>query len=196
MTIDQLISAYDFPGSVVLLEGKRDVPDTEKERLIALGRLLAEQTTFILFRSGNAAGADFYFSQGVSEINPDRLQVITPYAGHRKKQNKAYHSISLDEVNLAKEPEVVYQSKQNKKTEKLIDRFVAGDKDKYAIKAAYILRDTVKVIGAEGISPANFAIFYDDLKNPMTGGTGHTMNICKQNEIEYIDQKIWFDWIN
>lgn len=78
---------------MVLLEGKRDVPVTEKDKLIVLGCLLAESTTNILFRSGNAAGADFYFSQGVSEINPNHLQVITPYSGHRNKQNKVDDSI-------------------------------------------------------------------------------------------------------
>jgi len=32
---------------------------------------------------------------------------------------------------LLAEQEVVYQSKANKKTEKLIDRFVAGDHDRF-----------------------------------------------------------------
>ena len=196
MTLKQFIAVYDFPSSVVLLEGKRDVPTSEKNNLIALGRLLADNTANILFRSGNASGTDEYFSQGVSEIDPKRLQVITPYSGHRKKQNKAYSSISLDEVNLMNEPEVIYQSKKNKKTEKLIDRYVDGNKDRYSIKAAYIIRDTIKVIGAEQIKPANFAIFYDDLEKPMTGGTGHKMNICKQNGINFIDQRFWTNWIH
>ncbi len=196
MTLKQFIADYDFPDSVVLLEGKRDVLDDDKDKLIALGRLLAKNTVNILFRSGNASGSDEYFSQGVSKIDPKRLQVITPYSGHRKKQNKAFYSISLEEVNLLNEPNVVYQSKKNKKTEKLIDRYVSGEKDRYSIKAAYIIRDTIKVIGTEQIKPANFAIFYDDIKNPKSGGTGHTMNICEQNGIKLIDQKTWFDWIN
>ncbi len=50
MTIDQLIADYDFPGSVVLLEGKRDVLDDDKDKLIALGQLLAGKTNHILFR--------------------------------------------------------------------------------------------------------------------------------------------------
>jgi hypothetical protein len=29
----------------------------------------------------------------------------------------------------------------------------------------------------------------------MTGGTGHTMNVCKQNNIPIVDQKIWFTWL-
>lgn len=78
MTLNQFINNYDSPGSIVLLEGKRNVPDADKEKLIALGQLLAKKTSHILFRSGNAAGADEYFSQGVSKINQDRLQIITP----------------------------------------------------------------------------------------------------------------------
>jgi len=195
LTFKDFIANYDKPGAIVLLEGKRKVPEDEKERLIELGKLLTQNTSNMVFRSGNASGADEYFSLGVAEIDPKRLEVLTPYSGHRKKYNKAYHTTSLDEVDLAMEPEVVYQSKKNKKTEKLVDRFVAGDKDRYAIKAAYILRDTIKVIGAEGISPASFAIFYDDLKNPMAGGTGHTMNVCREKDVQFINQATWFKWI-
>lgn len=65
------------------------------------------------FRSGNADGADFYFSKGVLQVAPDRLQVITPYKNHRQKKNKANETISLDQIDLLNEPEVVYQSKNN-----------------------------------------------------------------------------------
>lgn len=196
MTLEQFINQYDFNGSIVLLEGKRDVIETDKEKLIKLSRILTDKTKNILFRSGNADGADYYFSIGISEIDNSRLQAITPYTGHRKKENKAYDTISLDDINIVAEPEVVYQSKQNKKTEKLIDQYVSGNKNRYSIKAAYIIRDTIKVIGTGQIKPATFGIFYDDLLNPMTGGTGHTMKICKQNNIDFIDQRIWIKWID
>jgi hypothetical protein len=123
------------------------------------------------------------------------LQVITPYDGHRKKTNHAYETISLDDLNIAEEEEVVYQSKGNKKMEKLIDQFVSGDKNRFSIKAAYILRDTIKAIGTDKIKPTTFGIFYDDLEKPKTGGTGHTMIICEQNNIPIIDQRIWFNWL-
>ena len=71
---------------------------------------------------------NIYFSVGVSSVDNSRLQVVTPYTGHRKKTNEAYETISLDDINMATEPEVIYQSKQNKKTEKLIDQYVLGDK--------------------------------------------------------------------
>lgn len=195
MTFEEFIKQFDKPNSVVLLEGKRNVLDEDKEKLIALGRLLANRTTNMIFRSGNAQGSDQLFSRGVTAVDNKRLQVITPYAGHREKTNQAYETISLDDINLGAEDEVVYQSKSNKKTENLIDRFVAGNKNRYTIKAAYIIRDTVKAIGAGEITPANFGIFYDDLNDPMSGGTGHTMNICLNNNIPIIDQKKWFEWL-
>ena len=149
----------------------------------------------MVFRSGNAEGSDQFFSDGVTAVDSKRLQVITPYSGHRQKTNQAYETFSLDDINIAAEPEVVYQSKSNKKTEKLIDKFVSGEKNRYTIKAAYIIRDTIKAIGTDKIKPATFGIFYDDLDNPMSGGTGHTMNVCAQNNIPLIDQKIWFKWL-
>jgi hypothetical protein len=147
------------------------------------------------FRSGNAEGSDQLFSDGVTEADNKRLQVIIPYSGHRQKTNKAYETISLDKIKIAAEPELVYQSKSNKKMEKLIDQFISGDKNRFTIKAAYIIRDTIKAIGTDEIKPASFGIFYDDLDNPMAGGTGHTMKICEQNNIPLIDQKIWFKWL-
>lgn len=195
MTLNAFIKQFDRDHSIVLLEGKRNVLEADKEKLIALGKLLASRTSKMIFRSGNAEGSDQLFSDGVIAVDNKRLQVITPYSGHRQKHNKAYETFSLDEIDMAAEQEVVYQSKSNKKTEKLIDQFVRGDKNRNTIKAAYIIRDTIKVIGTESIKPATFGIFYDDLKDPQTGGTGHTMNVCALNGIPLIDQNTWFNWL-
>jgi hypothetical protein len=195
MTLKDFIKQFDKDNSIVLLEGKRNVLEADKENLVSLGKLLTSATSKMIFRSGNADGADYYFSIGVSAVDKSRLQVITPYTGHRQKSNQAYDTISLDEINIAAEPEVVYQSKSNKKTEKLIDQYISGARDRYSIKAAYIIRDTIKAIGTEEIKPSIFGIFYDDLDKPKEGGTGHTMKVCEQNNIPIIDQKIWFKWL-
>ena len=195
MTLQTFLTNFDHDQSFVLLEGKRTVLPDDQEKLIALGRLLASKTSKIIFRSGNAEGSDQFFSMGVASVDPKRLQVITPYSGHRQKTNLAYQTISLDEINLSEEPELVYLSRQNKKTEKLVDQYVAGDKNRYSVKAAYILRDTVKVIGAGNVSPASFGIFYDDLAEPMSGGTGHTMKVCVQHGIPMVNQTMWFKWL-
>ena len=195
MTLKEFIKQVDKPNSIVLLEGKRNVLEVDKEKLTALGRLLASKTKSMIFRSGNANGSDQLFSDGVTELDNKRLQVIIPYTGHRQKTNQASDTISLDDINIAAEQEVLYQSKINKKTENIIDKFASGEKNRYTIAAAYIIRDTIKVIGTGDIKPATFGIFYDDLENPKTGGTGHTMNVCENNNIPLFDQKTWFKWL-
>ena len=195
MTFDEFIKQYDFENSIVLLEGKRNVPDEDRGKLIELAKLLVAKTSKMIFRSGNAEGSDQLFSDPISLVDNKRLQVITPYSGHRQKSNQAYKTYSLDNINLAAEPEVIYHSKSNKKTEKLIDQYVSGNNNRYTIKAAYIIRDTIKAIGTDEIKPATFGIFYDDLINPKTGGTGHTMNVCIENNIPIVDQTIWFNWL-
>lgn len=195
MNRKEFICKYDYEGSIVLLEGKRQVNAHDINKLYELGRILASETKHILFRSGNASGSDYHFSKGVISIDNKRLQNVIPYSSHRRKYNVAYETISLNNIDLVSEPLVIYHSKSNKKTEKLIDRFISGANDRFSIKAAYIIRDTVKVIGASGISPATFGIFYDDLKAPRQGGTGHTMNICELNNVPFVDQSLWFNWV-
>lgn len=192
MELTEFIEKYSCKKSIILLEGKRNVLESDKEKLIQLGSLLASCLPLATFRSGNADGADLYFSKGVLKIAPDRLQVITPYDNHRQKTNNASETISLDQIDLLNEPEVVNQSKRNKKTKLLIDKYVGGAKDRFSIKAAYIIRDTVKVTGTKsGIPPIDFAFFYDDEEKPKTGGTGHTMEICEINKVPYFTQKDW-----
>jgi hypothetical protein len=196
MKLNEFIEKFDHENSVVILAGKRDVADEDGEKLVSIGKLLASTTKHIMFRSGNASGADLLFSQGIVSVDNSRLEVVTPYTTHREQSNCAAKTYSLDRINIAMEPKVIYQSKFNKRTEKHVYQYVAGIRDKYAMKAAYIIRDTIMVIGTSKIKPASFGIFYDDLNNPNTGGTGHTMNICKYNKIPLINQLGWMKWLD
>jgi len=195
MTLENFLKEYDKEGVVVLLEGKRQVKKGDERKLQRLGQLLKERTNYMIFKSGNAEGSDRYFFAGASSVDNKRLQAITPYDGHFKNSNSAYETFSLDSIDLVKEPEITYLSKRNKKTKGLIDKYVDGNRDKYSIKAAYIIRDTVKVTGYENMKPASFGIFYDDLDNPKSGGTGHTMDVCEEKNIPVIDQRVWFKWL-
>lgn len=195
MILEDFIERFDCPDSVVLLEGKRTVAVSDRPRLQALGQLLAQRTRHILFHSGNAPGADHWFSRGVARVDPRRLQVITPYAGHRQKDNRAGETIALDRIDLADEPELIAQSRLHAKTSGLIDPYLAGERNAVTIKAAYILRDTVKVMGTKTIKPASCALFYDDLQAPRRGGTGHTMAVCERNGVPFMDQRVWMSWV-
>jgi hypothetical protein len=195
MTLPDFISQYDFPGSIVLLEGKRNVREEDVEKMKALGKLLATHTLHIKFRSGNAPGSDAYFSEGVTETDITRLQIIKPYRSHRSAAAYTNDVVSLDEVDLAKEEKLVEASMVNERNEYMIRNYASGARDRISIKAAYLIRDTMKVVGADGLPAANFAIFYDDLANPMSGGTGHTMQVCNAARVPWIDQKIWMGWL-
>ena len=194
ISLSEFIEKYDKEGSIVLLEGKRNVLESDQALLVKLGKVIKEKTSHLQFRSGNADGSDLFFSQGVASVDNSRLQVITPYSGHRQKYNQAYETIALDELQLAAEDKVIYQTKTTK-TGKLIDSYVNGNRDRFSIKAAYLIRDTVKAIGTKDIPTATFGIFYDDLENPLSGGTGHTMKVCQQNDIPIIDQQTWMNWL-
>jgi hypothetical protein len=195
MTFQEFIDAYDQEGSVVLLEGKRTVLTADAPILTALGKQLAESTRWMRFRSGNAPGADALFTAGVAAIAPDRMELILPYAKHRRAHAQNVKQVSMDEISLLEEPRLIYETKKNKKMAGLVDRYAQGNRDAYAMKAAYILRDTVKVLGIKDLSPIRAGVFYDDLNHPNQGGTGHTMNVCRNHEIPIFTQQIWRNWL-
>lgn len=77
MTLNEFIEKYNPESSIILLKGKREVKENVKNKFIELGELLEKKTTKMIFRSGNADGADYYFPLGVSSIDKSSLQVIT-----------------------------------------------------------------------------------------------------------------------
>jgi len=196
MHFSEFIVHNDKPGAIILLEGKRRVLPEDMSLLIALGVKLCSAMKYARFRSGNASGSDELFAMGVSKVDGSRMEVILPYSGHRKEKSMGYSTHSLDDLDLAAEPEIAYHTRSNRRNVKLIDDYVNGINNHVTIKAAYLLRDTVKVIGTQsGIPKADFALFYDDLLNPGSGGTGHTMMVCKNNHVPFVNQTIWFEWL-
>jgi hypothetical protein len=200
MTLEKFIKLFDKEGCIVLLEGKRKVLKSDEKRLVEIGRLLTASTKHIIFRSGNAGGADAFFKEGVMSVDPKRFQAIVPFDDHMKSVKEElglYERISLDDINLSREPQILYESKRNKQQKGLVESYEKGVDPKNSVKGAYIVRDTVKVTGApsQGISPAHFGIFYDDLRNPKSGGTGHTMVVCDNQVVPYVNQKVWGEWI-
>lgn len=184
---------------VILLEGKRSVPGADSPKLVQLGKVLAQRFTHLHFRSGNAKGADAHFSSGIAAVSPERLQQVIPYRKHRKTDAiEGIYTIPLEDVDLVSEPDVIqYTADANKAAAGLIPQWLEGKTNRLTAKVPYLLRDTVKVLGSVSASlePADFAIFYDDLTKPRSGGTGHTMKICEKHFVPYIDQTVWMKWI-
>jgi len=135
---------------------------------------------------------------GKRDVLPADKPLVIALGRLLAQYNKGIQTTSLDDLNLLEEERVVYQSALNAKTKHLIKPFVNGAGGKINLKAGYIIRDTVSVIGAGNgqIPPADFGIFYTDLKNPDEGGTGFTMKLCRINNVPLITQRIWFEWLN
>jgi hypothetical protein len=182
---------------VVLLEGTRTVPETDKSRLTALGAFLAKELPNAVFRSGNADGSDTLFARGVESVNPARMQVVTPTAGHRKKNlHSENYVVPLANVSAVHEESLAYHTNEATPANHcIIDK--RNQVPQLNAKARYLLRDTLKVLGDpdNGLAPATAAIFYTK-DDPMSGGTGHTIRVCHQQGVPVFLQKDWLRWIN
>ena len=70
-----------------------------------------------------------------------------------------------------------------------------GGKGALAAKAAYLMRDTMKAVGYSDDFPRPLcALFFVDLTDPLAGGTGHTIRVCKQAGIPCAFQDSWEGW--
>ncbi len=183
--------------SRIFLGGKRNVLEQDKIKLTQLGKLLATEFPYLIFRSGNAEGSDALFAEGVCSVDPLRFESILPYENHRKKNINPYsQSYSMDQVDLAADDDLVYYTK-SKANSNLVNRYMDGHKDRNGMKAAYLFRDTMAIIGSKSIplDPVSYAFFYIDPADPLGGGTGHTIKVCQENKIPYLTQEIWMSWV-
>lgn len=197
MTCDdfkRIISAVDSP--VVLLEGTRKLAGGDADCLHKFGRCLAETFPAVVFRTGNADGADRAFARGVGEVDESRIEYVLPYKGHRaKKLCEDSYRIALDELPEGAEESVVAASLTA--SPKYASLMASKDRiRKLRAKANYILRDTMKVTGANNIDlrPASAGIFYVNTEDPMLGGTGHTIRVCREQGVPVAFQDAWMGW--
>ncbi len=181
---------------VVLVEGTRKLPETDRPNLTAFARWLAKTYPHAIFRTGNADGSDSAFTHGVAEVNAARIEYVLPYSGHRKQAiaSRAYE-ISVSTLPRVAEEHAVYHTEQA--SPEYIGMMAKRDTvPQVRAKARYILRDTIKVIGADQtpLEPATVGIFYVNSVDPMKGGTGHTIRVCQKQGVPVVFQDEWRKW--
>lgn len=185
-----------FASPVILLEGSRSVDEKDKENLIALGAKLASAFPNVVFRSGNADGADSLFAEGVSQVNPQQLELVLPNS--RKLINiLGERRISLDQLEQAELKHICQLTKQATPINKpLIEFYETGKQGSPRFKAQYLLRDALKVVGSKKLNfkPANIGLFYLNSTKKTGGGTGHTMRVCELQYVPVILQSDWLRW--
>jgi hypothetical protein len=123
------------------------------------------------------------------------LQVIAPYASHRQKVRYADALYSSPE-SLSKVQEAAITEATVAATPRNANVvYKRTGSPKLAAKAAYLIRDTMKVVGhSEEFGPPVCGLFYVDLSDPEAGGTGHTIRVCRQHGIPVAFQDSWMHW--
>jgi hypothetical protein len=196
MTLSEFTAIVENSSDpVVLLEGRRSIAADDAARATMLARELALRFPRLRFRSGNAEGSDEAFSEGIAQVAPWRLQVVAPYANHRK--NKRYVDAIYDSpesLSIMHDGEVAYKTSQaSPHNAALIQK--RGKGGALGAKAAYLIRDTMKVTGHSELFPKPVcALFYVDQHDPHAGGTGHTLRVCQQEQVPYAFQDSWKGW--
>ena len=183
------------PEGVVLLEGRRTIPSHDAAVAEGLARALALKFSRLRFRSGNATGSDEAFTGGVAMVDPSRLEIVAPYAAHRKNERHAgaiYTSPEILTPEQARdiESQSIQASPQNRR--------IIGmrcKKGPLGAKGDYLVRDAMKVIGVPGrFAKPICALFFVNLADPMEGGTGHTIRVCQQEGVPVVFQNDWHTW--
>ena len=191
----------NHPTPVVLLEGTRRVADDWRPALASLGRRLAETYPNAIFRSGNAAGSDEAFVEGVASVSGARLQLMLPIASMgRSRWPRGAECFSLDQIP-ADEVETLVSAcaAATPANRRLFDLFVNGPSNNRAYsKTRYLVRDALKVIGSPSLDllPATLGLFFINEDDPSGGGTGHTIRLCQNHPVPVLTQQDWLDPLN
>lgn len=178
---------------VILVEGRRALPDGIADKLTAFGRDLAVKYPCAIFRSGNAEGSDASFANGITAVDPQRMQLVitTPGMG-RKRRHADAPLFSLSELPQSELEALCDITCEVSPASKRLAMAVCGriQSPYLAGRGRYLLRDTLKVTGSiyHDIAPATLGVFYIDLKNPDAGGTGHTIRVCRKLGIQVLTQ--------
>jgi len=181
---------------VILVEGRRALPDGVAEQLTAFGRQLAEKYPCATFRSGNAEGSDASFANGITAVDPQRIQLVvtTPGMG-RKRRHPDAPLFSLSELSQSELETLSDITCEVSPASKRLAMAACGriQSPYLAGRGRYLLRDTLKATGSIhlNIAPATLGLFYIDPEKPYAGGTGHTIRVCQKLNIQILTQDIF-----
>ncbi|MBW2349468.1 MAG: hypothetical protein JRF59_16825 [Deltaproteobacteria bacterium] len=187
-----ILQAGKCADPVILLEGTRNLSNEDRLEVVWFTERLARMLPRAKFRTGNATGTVEAFAQGVKNVDPWRLEFVVPCGTLRKSKVPPESAVfSLEDIYGNVRAEICRQTKEaSPRIAPPIDLFrKVGRKNRHTVKALYLLRDTLKVIGSksQSLALATAGIFYVDMENPFTSGTGHTISLCSQNNVPVLD---------
>lgn len=186
---------------VILLEGTRQLAAADHVLLQRLAIWLYGEFPHAVFRSGNAEGSDAVFANAVAACDPARLELVLPNAGMgRGRRPAGARCVSLAELPEAELDNVVMLTgKAGRDAGRLGEHYLKSrnsGRSAAASKAAYLLRDTLKVAGSPALhlAPAALGLFQVNESRPGGGGTGHTIKVCELLGVPVAVQREWARW--
>ena len=187
----ELMAAHERP--VILLEGTRTLRGEAEPSVEAFAAQLARRFPHAVFRSGNAPGSDQAFARGVASVDVGRLELVLPYERHRLSERPAgARALALEDIEDQGD-----LSKLTLVASPIYERLFASRAiNASAAKVRYLLRDTLKIVGepSAGFAPAVAGLFWINPAKPDTGGTAHTMRVCRTWQMPLWTQKEWANW--
>ena len=195
MNLEEFRQLIAGEAPVVLLEGRRAIGSADAAAARAFAASLAREFPHLRFRSGNAEGSDEAFAGGVAEIDPARLQVVAPYASHRRKVRFAEASYASPASTTKIQEEKIIEATVAATPRNAGVVYRRAKSPRLAAKASYLIRDTMKVLGhSPEFPPPACGLFYVDPADPEAGGTGHTIRVCRQQGVPVAFQDSWMTW--
>lgn len=190
----KLVESFEKP--VILLEGSRNVSESDANSLTNLAVKLAEKFPRASFRSGGASGSDDLFTQGVLQVNKKQMQFVLPKS--RKADSDGINTIFFDGLPDAEQEEIFkLTANATPAYQSLIAFYKKKKLGRTFYKTQFLLRDALKVCGSETfqMSRADVGCFYVNSDKQGGGGTGHTIRVCRLLNVPVIEQNEWLKWL-
>ena len=144
------------------------------------------------------AELDAAFAEGVAAVAPERMEYVITNAGMgRKRRIAGCRVVTLDDLSPEAAERIIDLSRTAASAARVIEAYrTYGSKNVVGSKGAYLVRDTLKVVGdpANDLAPATAALFYVRDASPLSGGTGHTIRVCQAHAVPVAFQADWLHW--
>ncbi|MBW2000877.1 MAG: hypothetical protein JRJ29_23315 [Deltaproteobacteria bacterium] len=169
-------------------------------------KILFETQFFNLLRRDSTARQQVVLVEGTRNLpTRDRARLVEfavlPYETHAKKRidphSQVYPPDAISDFELEEACQQAMEATPG--IAGLIKLYMKlRVKNRSTVKALYLIRDALKVLGSRALSlaPATAGIFYVDPRKPDSGGTGHTIRLCGLNNVPVWDQGRWMKWLD
>lgn len=170
-------SFFGFEVSEYAGIGSRNTPENIQNMMTSLARELCRAK--IHLRTGNAAGADHAFIEGVNQVQPYAVSLYLPFRNYRTEFLHHNNGICVAEPDKnAIEKAGQYHPGWHRCSEK---------------SKKFHGRNVQIILGSIFTNPVDFVVCY--CANEKSGGTAFGINVARQNNIPVFNLFVEDDWL-